>query len=435
MTSGHPDSTAAGFWGSVVNRARRQVSLTVLGIALGVLLLATFVVMFGGLENYYYTFGVHSKREVLQVLGLTIGVVLVAIQAVAAHRRAAAMELAVTAQTRAVKEQAAAVKEHATANRQAEQGQRQERLKDAIGELGHRSVAVRLGGAYQLYHLASESEEFRRTVLDVLCAHIRQTTRTKEYRKEFRFEPSVEIQTLLTLLFDKGHSFFGSIQSDLHRSHLVGSNLANAHLEGANLTEVRLAASLLRGAHLQGALLSRSYLHWADLTEAHMQGAVLHHSHLQCSDLLNAEFQGASIGGASLQGSNLTGAKFHGARLWTDYGTPSQSAARTAVSRSGHALGARIPTFRERIKSSIGRPGDLSQTNFSGGTEQQDVDNLSKDLGGEHGVGFRERMARHVGPRLVRLSKVAQPNFENGKYDNVQAQLWIDAYPICGDDS
>ena len=46
-----------------------------------------------------------------------------------------------------------ATEHQAQANETTEQGQRQERLKNAIEHLGHESASVRLGGAYELFHL------------------------------------------------------------------------------------------------------------------------------------------------------------------------------------------------------------------------------------------------------------------------------------------
>jgi len=50
--------------------------------------------------------------------------------------------------------QARATEEQAEANKNTESGQRQERLRSAIEHLGHEQVSVRLGGAYELFHLA-----------------------------------------------------------------------------------------------------------------------------------------------------------------------------------------------------------------------------------------------------------------------------------------
>ena len=132
--------------------------------------------------------GNEKKNEILTFLGISMGGVLLALQAVIANIRAKAMENAADAQ--------------AEANKNTEKGQRQERLKNAIEHLGHESVSIRLGGAYELFHLAQDTKELRQTVLDILCSHIRRTTAEKEYRKKYhKLKPSEEIQSLLTLLF------------------------------------------------------------------------------------------------------------------------------------------------------------------------------------------------------------------------------------------
>lgn len=370
---------------------------------------------------------IEPKREILQFLGLAVGGVLIAIQALASYRRASALTDAVAAQTKVAAQQV-------VANEHTEHGQRQERLRNAIGHLGAASVSVRLGGAYQLYHLASDTEGFRRTVLDVLCAHIRHQTRTEEYRKAHRFEPSVEIQTLLTLLFVEGTEVFKGLQADLHRSYLVGSNLGNAHLEGANFTEINLAASLVRGAHLQGALLRSAYLHWSDLGDAHLQGAVLHQAHLQGAVLQNVEFQGAAIGGARMQASQLHGADFNGAKSWVDYVPFSQQVATGEVGRRKSTLGSRIPTFRERIEGSIGKGAQLDTTAFSGGVNEDDLDELSSYLAGQDRELFRRRMSEHV-DQPVAYTPLDSQNISSGSYDKDQARTWINDYPLAKDHS
>ena len=129
----------------------------------------------------------------------------------------------------------------AKANKNTEQGQRQERLKNAIEHLGHSSDSVRLGGAYELFHLAEDEDtaegkkDLRQTVLDILCAHIRRTTREPEYGKDYKRNPSEEIQSLLTLLFVQEHKVFTGLKINLQGSWLNGSNLYKARLGKANL--------------------------------------------------------------------------------------------------------------------------------------------------------------------------------------------------------
>ena len=80
------------------------------------------------------------KYDVLKFLGIVMGGILIAIQAVIANKRANAMVQTAMAQARAAEEQA-------KANQHTEQGQRQERLKNAIEHLGHERDSIRLGGA------------------------------------------------------------------------------------------------------------------------------------------------------------------------------------------------------------------------------------------------------------------------------------------------
>ena len=150
----------------------------------------------------------NSKYEVLKFIGISMGGVLIALQALIANKRANAMEHtaraqadAAQAQADAANAQARATVEQTDANRLTERGQRQERLKNAIEHLGHESDSVRLGGAYELFHLAQDTEELRQTVFDILCAHIRRTTGESDYRERHKSKPSEEIQSLLTLLF------------------------------------------------------------------------------------------------------------------------------------------------------------------------------------------------------------------------------------------
>ena len=128
--------------------------LIILGSLLVVLLAVFIAVMFS--ENLCWIspyLGLSDKNKTLTFLGIGMGGILLALQAVIANRRAKAMEDTAKAQAKATAEQA-------KANQNTEQGQRQERLKNAIEHLGHASDSVRLGGAYELFHLAQDTERF-----------------------------------------------------------------------------------------------------------------------------------------------------------------------------------------------------------------------------------------------------------------------------------
>ena len=129
--------------------------LTILGSLLLVLLAAFVAVMFS--EDLCWIspyLGLTEKNEILTFLGIGMGGMLLALQAVIANKRAQAMAAAANAQADAANAQAKATAEQAKANQNTEHGQRQrqrqERLKNAIEHLGHTSDSVRLGGAFEL---------------------------------------------------------------------------------------------------------------------------------------------------------------------------------------------------------------------------------------------------------------------------------------------
>ncbi|MDE2917025.1 MAG: hypothetical protein OXM00_07335, partial [Paracoccaceae bacterium] len=171
--------------------------LTILCILLIVLFSAFVTIMVSETVEKFIgqLLGSTKKNDTLTFLGIGMGGILLALQAVIANRRAKAMENA--------------AREQAKANQNTEKGQRQERLKNAIEHLGHESDSVRLGGAYELFHLAQDTEDLRQTVMDILCAHIRRTTGEAGYQEgKYKWKPSEEIQSLLTLLFVQEHEVF-----------------------------------------------------------------------------------------------------------------------------------------------------------------------------------------------------------------------------------
>ena len=258
-----------------------------------------------------------AKFEVLKFLGLAMGGTLVALQAFASYKRSVAVENTAKAQVEA--------------NRHTEQGQRQERLKNAIEHLGSEEESVRLGGSYELFHLVrpSDAKDLRQTVLDILCAHIRTKTTEKKdqdsYQSKYQSKPSAEIQSLLNLLFREKEAVFRGLHIDLQDSWLNGADLREArlseavltgvYLQGANLRKARLQWADLQRAQLQDALLPAARLQGAFLQHARLQGASLEDASLQYADLQNASLNNAHLDAAQLQGANLEQTRLKGARL------------------------------------------------------------------------------------------------------------------------
>ena len=397
-------------------------------IALLLVLLAVFAsVVFT--ENPVWAFrlfGVPDKFRILNFLGVAMGGVLLAVQAVMSHRRAQAMEDAAKAQADAAKAQADATKQQAKANENAEKGLRQERLKNAIEHLGHESDSVRLGGAYELFHLAQDTESLRQTVLDILCAHIRRTTDGTEYLNKNKAKPSVEIQSLLTLLFVEDHQIFKGLHINLQRSWLVGARLENARLEKANLSAAHLNEAWLNGANLQGVNLLAARLQGAFFVETHLQGVELWAARLQGANLFKAYLQGASLVETYLHGTNLFGAQLQRANFWKSQlqgATLSGAQLQGAVSHKPRNFDGFVGWIRE----SIGVQSDLSGAIFKGGLKREEVDALVNGLSDKAAIALRKKLAPHIDqPTSHKLPESS--GAITGAYTKEEAEEWIAEY-------
>ena len=393
-----------------------------------IVLLAVLVVVFAVvlcLENPEWIFNLlgvaekgEPKYEALKFLGIGMGGILVALQALMSYKRAKAMEDTAKAQADAARAQADAVSK-------TEQGQRQDRLKNAIEHLGHKSDFVRLGGAYELFHLAKDTEDLRQTVLDILCAHIRQTTGESEYREAHKSKPSEEIQSLLTLLFIQEHEVFKGCYINLQESWLNRADLAKAHLKGADLPKAHLQGADLFGAHLQEALLFGAHLQGADLSDAHLQGANLSDAHLQGAFLLRAHLQGADLSNAYLQGADLPKAHLQGALLFRAH-------LQRANLSNAHLQGVQSQepdylSFSQLMEKSIGKESNLSGVIFAGGLNQKDVASLVKDLPDKEAKELRDELTPHIGkPKSNQLPQ--DSGAITGSYTKEEAEQWIAEY-------
>ena len=451
VSSTQNDKTASAdtwFWGMLT-----------LPILVFVSLLACFgIVMWCDYKYIGGLLGLSAKKDVLKFIGISMGGVLLVIQAIIANRRAKAMEKAADAQARA--------------NENTETGQRQERLKNAIEHLDSDSSSIRLGGTYELLHLAQDTPDKRQTYLDIFCSHIRRTTSDSKYQKEHTSKPAEEIQSLLTLLFVQEHAVFKGLQVNLQGSWLNGATLDGAQLQGAVLSDTYLKNAHLDGAQLQKADLSRAYLHWVELSgaqlqeasfsRARLQGAHLDGARLQGAFLFRAHLQGASLSAASLQGANLSRAQLQeanlgGARLqradlseavlqgayleeaglhWANLsGAQLQGAWLRAAQLHWSSLrGTKLQgvtsqigsePFKERMENRVGQDSDLSGVIFAGGLTQTDITLISE---GWVVTDFPAKQESHVGQQISHEPPENSGAIIEPPYNQAEAERWIADY-------
>lgn len=372
-------------------------------------------------------FVVAEKSEALTFLGWATGGLMLFFNGLALGLRAQGQDEMAKAQHK-IAETGAQAHEHGV-------------FTNAIDQLGHKSASTRLGAIETLSDLAKEKEQRRLSIMDILCAHIRETTRQEEYQKEYGEAPSVEIATAVKHLKDlcraedyssasegggldfrraylRGAEFRGAQlqravfgKADLRRIDFVGADLTGAVLVGARMQEALLGGAILRGAALREARLTGAFaieacLDGADLSEVNAQGAdftdasllraYLARARLQGTRFIQARMQGAMLAQANLQGAALGGAQFQGAvftneglplsRLGEEHAnariqgrtTPSSEGGR--VQMQGASDEAQGTQFEEVIRNHSGRGTVLDTVVFSGGLTKEQLAAIEASL-------------------------------------------------------
>ena len=197
--------------------------------------------------------------------------------------------------------------------RVAQEGQITERFTRAIEQLGHKEMAIRLGGIYALERIAKDSGKDHGPIMEVLTAYVRERApRQGEDTQEAAETLPTDIQAILTVISRRETTGNNRRNDPLDLTH---TQLVGAALDGASLRRADLRRADLRKTCLDGADLREARLTGARLREATLLGADLREARLIRADLREARLTGAALGGARLIGAALGGARLVGARL------------------------------------------------------------------------------------------------------------------------
>ncbi len=254
--------------------------------------IALFYVMFSDAMTIQKLLDTGNKKETIQFIGFGISGLIGFIAVISLTRRANALD---------------------GQNKLVEKGHVQDRFKLAIDHLGDvNNQTIRIASFYELYNLACDNENLRQDIFEILCAHMRKTTRTENYKHNIaKDEPTEEMQSLLDVLFKKQKNTFGCLSANLQKVYLVGANLDNAHLENANLSGASLENANLLGAHLENATLKNVHLEHANLENANLDNANLEDAYLKHATLMNAHLKNAYLINTNLEHADLYGAKLN----------------------------------------------------------------------------------------------------------------------------
>jgi uncharacterized protein YjbI with pentapeptide repeats len=197
-----------------------------------------------------------------------------------------------------------------------------ESFSKAVEQLAHDKIEVHLGGIYTLERISRESLNDYWTVMETLCAFVRERARWKTVEAassktagaiEHRNGLPTDIAAVLAVIVRRDSTSRQREREmrwslDLRETDLRGADLLGADLQRANLSGTHLDDAILRGAHLEDGILRAAHLEGASLKGVHLNDAQLQDAHLQSAILINARLEGASLRGARLEGAYLAGA-------------------------------------------------------------------------------------------------------------------------------
>ncbi|OJF12999.1 pentapeptide repeat-containing protein [Couchioplanes caeruleus] len=207
------------------------------------------------------------------------------------------------------------------------------RAVDQLGQEGAGKLSIRLGGIYSLQRLMRDSPADEPSIIEVLCAFIRNHAPAPRPAKTNRPSPPPnaspgDVRAAFVVLahrpspddransrLDLPDTWLSLPHANLGDAHLSFTDLSFANLTSAHLSDADLSFANLTGAHLSDADLRGADLGIAQLRGADLRGAHLSDVNLRGADLRRADLRGAYLTGAYLRGANLDGANLTGAHL------------------------------------------------------------------------------------------------------------------------
>jgi uncharacterized protein YjbI with pentapeptide repeats len=208
-----------------------------------------------------------------------------------------------------------------------------ERITNAVEQLGHPSIGVRLGGIYGLSRIAEDSPRDAPAVVSILCQYVLSESRvTRRPKRAFRSSlHHLRLRHAQGSVDPASGIFAMHIRADLRVAvseaallsiklpplslQLTGVQLDGAYLSRIVAREAALDGCCLRRAYLDGADFRQSWLRYAQLQDSWFRESLLQGVDFSYSRLRNADFSGANLEGARFFHADLTGVNFEGARL------------------------------------------------------------------------------------------------------------------------
>lgn len=267
-----------------------------------------------------------------------------------------------------------------------ERGNTSQRFKDAVNMLDSDKINSCLGGIYALHQIAKDNKEYNEQVFNVLIAFINTKTKYlpswKDIQKPERFNirPSIEIQTIIKLLFSKQDCIYKKLTATFE----------NSKLYGADFSDLNFSKSIFKNVEIQNSKFNKTWFvkchfvtvdfTFSDFTNTNFTGSEFwNNSSLICSGLTLSKFTGCffqhtdfscSRIHSNFDGATITHCSFDGCEIVCTDTTGRFNAATINVSAKGTSCingivakglskGLMCSDFSSNVKSRIGQYGEL----------------------------------------------------------------------------
>jgi hypothetical protein len=180
------------------------------------------------------------------------------------------------------------------------EGQLTERFAKAVSLLASDKHTERIGGVFAMERLIQESARDHDMIVEVLAAHVRQSTTNRPTAATD--DDRLVVQAALTVLgrrpVRREANEVNLAGTDLRGLSFAGARFKDADLRNCRLQDANLAMADCRDALLSGADLSGASLVAADLRGADLRAAVLYGADVDGASLDETDLRSALLGGA-----------------------------------------------------------------------------------------------------------------------------------------
>ena len=203
-------------------------------------------------------------------------------------------------------------------NKLVEKGNIAERFKNAIAMLEEKNSNTCLGGIYSLDNIAKDNEEYREQVFNILISFINNKTKDMSswdeipIPKRFDVSPSIEVQTIIKILFSKDKILYRNLLGDFKDSKLYGGNFDDMNFTNCSFSDVEFQNSSFRKTFFINCNVNRTNYTYSQIINADFTGSKIYKSILECCFFTFTHFTAARIKETSFICSNINTTDFQG---------------------------------------------------------------------------------------------------------------------------